>query len=509
MANSEWDVIIIGTGAGGGTLALRLAETGKRILLLERGELLPREAENWSEHEVVTRGRYRAKEEWLDAQDRPFTPFTHYCVGGNTKLYGAALLRLRAHDFEATRTFDGISPAWPLSYAEFEPYYARAEQLYGVHGEAGRDPHEPPRSGPYPHAALAHEPRIAALAARLEQIGLRPFPLPLGLRSTTEASGEAPIALGLFDGYPDPNETKADAHVVGVKPALRSPNVALRTGALVERLETSASGREVTGVHVRSAHGVEPLRAHLVVLACGAIQSAALLLRSHGPAHPRGLCNAHDLVGRHYMTHNNGALIMHSRHPNDARFQKTFALMDFYRRAPDSDLPLGSVQLMGKSDRATLRALFAELIPDGDGDALSRHTVDFWLTAEDLPRYQSRVTLAPSGQIKLHYTPSNREALRRLRAALMTALARAEPDSAQRFAHYELGIDGVSHQVGTLRFGDDPTASVLDRFCRAHALDNLYVCDGSFFCSSGAVNPSLTIIANALRVGDHLAARLR
>ncbi len=506
MDSSDWDVIIVGTGAGGGTLALRLAQTGKRILLLERGEFLPREPENWLEEEVVTRGRYRARERWLDRDEQPFDPFTHFCVGGNTKLYGAALFRLRAHDFAATPTFDGLSPAWPLSYLDFEPYYARAEELYAVHGEAGCDPLEPPRSGPYPRPPLAHEPRIAALAERLAGVGLHPFPLPIGLRAPHER--EAPLALGPFDGFPDPTESKADAHVVGVKGALRHANVQLRTGALVEELLTSPSGREVTGVRLRSTRGLEQLRADVVVLACGAIQSAALLLRSRPAAHPRGIGNAHDLVGRHYMAHNNGALIMYSTHENDARFQKSFAITDFYRRAPDSDHPLGSIQLMGKSDRATLRGLFSVALPGLSERELSAHTVDFWLTAEDLPRFDNRVELTPPGRIKLSYTRTNEEAYRRLRAALVAALERAEPESDQRFAGYELGIEGVSHQCGTLRFGRDPASSVLDPFCRVHALDNLYVCDGSFFCSSGAVNPSLTIMANALRVGDHLAERL-
>lgn len=508
MSTNHWDVIIIGTGAGGGTLAQRLAQTGKRILLLERGTFLPREPENWSEDEVVTRGRYRAKEHWLDRDDQPFQPFTHYWVGGNTKLYGAALFRLREHDFKETPTFDGLSPAWPLRYADFEPYYARAEQLYAVHGAAQTDPLEPPRSAPYPHPPIAHEPRVAQLAQHLAATGTQVFPLPLGLREPAAGVTEAPVSLGAFDGFPDPTETKADAHVVGVQAALRHPNVSLRTGARVDQLLTSASGREVVGVVVSSQDGVETLRASIVVLACGAIQSAVLLLRSQGGAHPRGIGNDDDLVGRNYMTHNNGALIVYSELENRSRFQKTFAIMDFYRRGPDTDYPLGLIQLMGRSDRPSLRSLFAGALPELSEEQLATHTLDFWLTAEDLPRLDNRVQLTSNGQIKLHYTRTNAEAYRRLRAALVDALRRAEPDTGQRFAGYELGIAGVSHQCGTLRFGVDPASSVLDPLCRVHSVSNLYACDGSFFCSSGAVNPSLTIMANALRVGDHLASQL-
>jgi choline dehydrogenase-like flavoprotein len=509
MSRVDWDVIIVGTGAGGGTLAQRLAPTGKRILLLERGGFLPREPENWSEREVVVRGRYRATERWLDADGSPFEPFTHFWVGGNTKLYGAALFRLREDDFDELVHCDGPSPAWPLRYQEIEPYYGQAERLYHVHGETGLDPHEPPRSTPFAYPPLAHEPRVAQLAARLRDVGLSPFPLPLGVRlPQDEADARAPVSLGAFDGYPDPTETKADAHVVGVDSALRHPNVVLRTGALVEQLLTSASGREVTGVVVRTAEGVETLRANIVVLACGAILSAALLLRSANEAHPRGLANRSDQVGRNLMLHNNGALIVHSSLENDSRFQKTFALTDYYRRRHDTPYPLGSIQLMGRSDGPTLCALFRSTLPDVGEEALRAHTVDFWLTTEDLPLPHNRVRVTPSGQVQLQYTRSNGAAYALLQQTLEQALRAAEPNTQQVFAGYQLGIAGVSHQCGTLRFGEDPASSVLDRSCRAHELDNLYVADASFFVSSGAVNPSLTIMANALRLGDHLSARL-
>ncbi len=506
MTGTHWDVIIVGTGAGGGTLAQRLAPTGKRILLLERGEFLPREPENWSEDEVVTRGRYRAKESWLDADGNAFEPFTHFWVGGNTKLYGAALFRLREDDFTEVAHCDGVSPAWPLSYRELEPYYAQAEHLYHVHGQAGLDPYEPPRSGPYPHPPLAHEPRIADLARGLAAAGLEPFPLPIGLRSPQ--GQQAPVRLGAFDGFPDPTESKADAHVVGVASALCAPNVELRTGALVEQLLTSPSGREVTGVVVRSAEGVQTLRAHIVVLSCGAIMSAALLLRSRSGAHPRGLANGSDQVGRNYMSHNNGALISYSAIPNPSRFQKTFALTDYYRARADTPFPLGSIQLMGRSDGPGLRALFEARLPGISEPQLRAHTLDFWLTTEDLPLAQNRVRITPGGQVQLHYTRTNGEAHRLLQHKLERALCTAEPNAGHLFASYQLGIAGVSHQCGTLRFGTDPARSVLDLYCRAHELDNLYAVDASFFCSSGAVNPSLTIMANALRVGDHLAERL-
>src|SRR5277367_2864688 len=164
-----YDLIIIGTGAGGGTLAHELAGSGKRILLLERGGYLPREQENWSSEAVFVDDRYKSHETWHDGNGRPFQPGIHYFVGGNTKFYGAVLLRLRERDFEAVQHRDGISPAWPLSYRDLAPYYLRAETLYQVHGQRGVDPTEAPENAPYPWPAITHEPRVQELADDLRR----------------------------------------------------------------------------------------------------------------------------------------------------------------------------------------------------------------------------------------------------------------------------------------------------------------------------------------------------
>lgn len=494
----RYDVIVIGTGAGGGTLLSRLASTGKRILVLERGPFLPRERENW-DSDAILAGRYRAALTWYDADSgAAFRPFTHHFVGGNTKLYGAALLRLREHDFSEVLHHGGVSPAWPLSYTDFEPYYAEAEWLYHVHGQRGADPHEPHSSRPYAHAPLAHEPDIAQLEQRLRAQGLKPFALPLGLRPQSRN----PVNLSLFDGYPDPTETKADAHVIAVTPALARSNVELRTDCFVERLITSASGREVTSVQARTSEGVETFAADVIVVACGAIESAALFLRSTSDVHAHGLANAHDLVGRHYMCHHNGALLAVDTKANSSRFQKTLALTDFYRTGPFSELPLGTIQLMGRSTAADFVGL-----KDIEPSEAAARSIDFWLTAEDLPDPDNRVTLRADGAVTLRYRPNNLNAFEGLRKSFSEVLRRALGEQIQ-FVSYRLDISGVSHQCGTLRFGADPHTSVLDLNCRAHGIDNLYAVDGSFFPASGAVNPSLTIMANALRVGDHLIERL-
>lgn len=512
-SDMHFDFIIIGTGAGGGTIAPQLAASGKRVLILERGDYLPRERENWETKAVFDDKRYLAKETWYDSNDQPFAPYTHYWVGGNTKVYGAALLRMREHDFCEVQHHGGVSPAWPLGYEEFEPYYTRAEQMYNVHGERGLDPHDPWASAPYPQPPLAPEPRIKELFDDLGALGHRPFPVPLGLRLDRNQPAAAPYRPSTFDGYPDLTEVKSDAHVVGIRPALARRNVTLLTRAFVERLDTDRTGGEVRAVVVRREGERLVFRGDIVVLACGAINSAALLLRSADARHPRGLANSSDQVGRNYMTHQNGCVVAVMETPNPSQFQKHFGLTDFYRGADNSPLPLGLIQLMGKPDRGTLewlRSVSADTLPGVPMEDIQSRTIDFFLTAEDLPDPSNRISLRADGAIRVAYTPNNTEAYDRLQTKLESMLGEVERRRGRRgpvFLASRLGIAGVSHQNGTLRFGRDSASSVLDVNCKAHDLDNLYVVDGSFFPSSSAVNPSLTIMANALRVGDHLLER--
>ncbi len=507
----HYDIIIIGTGAGGGTIAQRLAPSGLRILILERGGFLPRERENWDTDAVAMQKRYQAKEIWYDKADMPFSPYTHYWVGGNTKVYGAALLRFREDDFEEVRHYGGISPAWPINYADLEPYYTEAERLYWAHGQRGLDPFDPPASGPYPHPPLAPEPRMKQLFDDLVAIGRRPFPVPLGVRLAEKRQPHAEYRLSTFDGYPDLTEVKADSHVVGVNAALLHRNVTLLTGWKVEKLETGPNGRVVTGVVATSGPDTARFTADTVVLACGAINSAALLLRSANGRHPRGLANSSGQVGRNYMTHNNG-LVMHvSETVNPSQFQKSFGLTDFYRACNGEKLPLGTIQLMGKPDPGTVEWLRNGKLPGKAAADILAHSIDFFITAEDLPDPGNRVTLREDGSIKVSYTENNREAYDRLEGKLRGMLDEVDARRGRKPATYltgKLGVSGVSHQCGTLRFGADPATSVLDTKCKAHDLDNLFVVDGSFFVSSAAVNPSLTIMANALRVGDHILDRL-
>ena len=421
--SDHYDVIIIGSGAGGGTLAYRLAPSGKRILILERGDWLPREPENWSTAAVFGDNRYKAHETWHDRDGNPFQPGIHYWVGGNTKMYGAVLLRLRERDFGELSHADGVSPAWPLSYPDFAPYYTEAERLYHVHGERGSDPTEPPCDDPYPHPAVSHEPRIRQLADELARAGHRPFPLPVGIMLDERNPEDSPcIRCATCDGFPCLVQAEADAHVVCITPALRLSNVSLLTGAYVECIETSPTGREATEVVVRRNEVTERYRGDVVVVACGAINSAALLLRSSNWAHPDGLANSSGVVGRHYMCHNNSALIAISRTPNPTRFQKTLGLNDFYFGDEDHAFPLGHIQMLGKTDAAMFQGEAHHLLPGFAAGKLASHALDFWLTTEDLPDPDNRVLLDRDGGIRLHYRPNNVEAhellTRRLRNLL-------------------------------------------------------------------------------------------
>ncbi|HYC78620.1 MAG TPA: GMC family oxidoreductase, partial [Planctomycetota bacterium] len=494
-------------------LAWKLAEAGRDVLLLERGGYLPREKANWDTKAVFSEGRYKAKESWLDRDGKPFHPGIHYYVGGQTKVYGAALLRMRERDFGEVRHFGGTSPAWPISYRDLEPWYGQAEALYRVHGERGVDPTEPWASTPYPHPPLAHEPRIAELADDLRRAGVTPFPLPVGIRLDESRREASPcVRCDTCDGFPCLVDGKADAHVTCVRPATSRPGFTLRTDAYVERLETDASGGAVTRAVVRRGGALETYEADVFVVACGAVNSAALLLRSTNDAHPRGLANRSGAVGRHYMCHHNSALLAISKRPNPTVFQKTLAFNDWYFDADDSDLPLGHVQMLGKSNAEMLREDAPRIAPGFALDFLAKHALDFWMTSEDLPDPENRVTLERDGTIRLSYVEGNLEGHRRLYGKLKALIERLGCEKHLFPQGVYLGkkipIAGVAHQCGTVRFGRDPRTSALDPDCKAHDVDNLYVADASFFPSSSAVNPGLTVMANALRVGERILARL-
>lgn len=506
---NQFDIIILGSGAGGGTIARELAPTGAKILIVERGDFIPQEDQNWNPAAVWKDLRYRTTETWLDERGKPFRPYTHYCVGGNTKFWGTVMYRLRPQDFGELQHADGISPAWPIDYDTLAPYYDRAEAMYSVHGEAGCDPTEGPRN-PYPLPPVPHSRVVGDIVEQLRQQGLHPTPLPLALRENC-------IYCNACNSFACKIHAKGDADVCAVRPAIAHANVTLWVNAMAHRVITNAAGTRVESVEIERDGRIDTVSAPLVIVSCGAVNSAALLLRSANDRHPRGLANSSGLVGKRYMAHL--ATMLQGFHPfrvNDTVFQKTLAINDFYLKGRRVKFPLGQIQSQGRTHGVMAQAaqrdfmahfgpLMARMpeVPLWAFDAWVARGVDWLAMTEDLPREENKVTIDADGRIRLHYAPNNLEAHDEL------------VDETKRILQ-ELGYwivvshshkaKNTTHQCGTLVFGTDPSRSVLDTHCRTHDIDNLYVVDASFFPSSGAVNPGLTIAAQAIRVADHLKA---
>jgi choline dehydrogenase-like flavoprotein len=491
------DIIIIGSGMGGATLAAALAPTGRRILILERGTRLEHTPEARDEVAIFGRGHFRPDEQWLDGEGEPFNPGNYYHAGGNSKFYGAVLMRYRAEDFRPLRHLGGTTPGWPFAYDEIEPFYQAAENLYQVRGTLGEDPTEPRHSGAYNFPPVPDEPAIADLRRRLARAGVHPSSLPLGVDiDRWLAHGRTP-----WDAFPDTCGGKMDAETVGLAHALQFPNVRLQTGARVTRLMAGADGR-IVAVEVAREGRVERLEAPLIALCAGAVMSAALLLGSSDGAHPAGLANRSDQVGRNFMNHNLSAVLgIHPWRRNDSIYQKTIQINDFYLTGGPGGAPLGNVQMLGKISGPILAS--DTPIPLPVAKWIARHAVDILAMSEDLPNPESRVSLR-DGQIVLDWKRSNWEAHLALVARVKTVLRRAG---------YPIVLSRAfdrrtpSHQCGTARMGADPRASVVDAMCRSHDHPNLFVVDASVLPTSAAVNPALTIAALALRTAGHIAGR--
>jgi choline dehydrogenase-like flavoprotein len=502
MRRERYDAIIIGTGAGGGTMAHALGPTSARILILERGDFVPQEDDNWNPEAVWKDRRYRPKQErWVDAGRlirRTFRPYTHYGVGGNTKFWGSALFRLRREDFQAMAHLDGVSPAWPIDYDTLAPYYDRAERLYHVHGEYGGDPTEAPR-GPFPYAAVPHAARMHEIVEQLKGEGLHPSPLPLGLR-------DGCILCKTCNSFACRLHAKSEADVCCIRPAIKRPNVTLWTNAFARALITDAGGRRVTAVHVVKDGVPIEVEAPLVIVACGAVNSAALLLRSANAAHPNGLANSSGMVGTRYMAHLATMIsAFDRRRKNETVFQKTVAINDFYLAGSRTPHPLGQIQSQGRTEAVVLKAespWYGRWIPLRAWEWWASSAVDWLVMSEDLPRVENRVTVGADDRIRLHYQQNNVRAHHSLVKETRRILGRLGFFTLK----HSLGTRNTTHQCGTLCFGTDPRRSVLDPFCRTHDVENLFVVDASFFPSSAAVNPGLTIVAQALRVADHIKA---
>ncbi|WP_299907806.1 GMC family oxidoreductase [uncultured Paracoccus sp.] len=496
---SQPDVIIIGSGMGGATVAAALAPTGRRVLILERGERLPDTPEACDPVAIFRDGHYRPTEEWLDGAGKPFNPGNYYYVGGNTKFYGAVLLRYRAEDFRPMVHLGGTTPGWPVGYDEFEPWYSRAEQMFNVRGELGDDPSEPPHSAPYPFPPVPDEPEIADLRARLKSVGLHPSSLPLGVDiDRWLAAAKTP-----WDAFPNTGPElgrgKMDAESISLALALERSNVQLMTGIRVQKLLADGSGR-ITGVLAERGGRVETISAPVVVLAAGAVNSAAILLASANDNHPTGLANSSDQVGRNFMNHNCSAVLaIHPFRRNRTIYQKTLQVNDFYLKGGPENRPLGNIQLLGRVSRPILAA--SSGLPGWIAGPIADRAIDLYAMSEDLPDPDSRVSLK-NGQIMLDWKRSNWAAHEALVAKLKQMLRRA---GFPLVLSKPFDRRTPSHQCGTLRMGNDPATSVVGPRGRSHDHPNLFIADAGVLPTSAAVNPALTVAAHALRVGDEIA----
>jgi choline dehydrogenase-like flavoprotein len=481
------DVVIVGSGMGGATTAYALAQRGVDVLVLERGERLPRELQNWSPQAVFVERRYKPAERWLDGHGHEFAPGVHYVVGGNTKVYGASLPRFRERDFAAIEHLDGISPAWPFSYEDLEPYYAAAERLYRVHGTTGEDPTEPWRSAPFPYPALEHEPYIADLAERLRAQGVTPSANSMGV---DRREGGSCIRCGTCDGFPCKLGAKSDAETCAIDPAIATGNARLVTGTRVRRIVADRSGRRIGRLIAEGRDGVTEVTGGKFVLAAGAVNSAALLLAS-------GLANSSGLVGRNFMMHNNAHIVaVDLNRRNTVTFQKTLSVNDWYHDGGDG-FPAGAMQLIGKVQGRMMKAAAPRAVPRPVLERVARRSVEWLVMSEDLPSRDNRVLVDGAGRIVTPRVPRGVRTHRRL-LTRAKRLLRAAGYDAILTQHFDISMN--SHQCGTVVAGQDPAHSVLDPWCRTHDVENLWVVDGGFFPSSAAMNPALTIAAQALRV---------
>ena len=483
----ETSVAIVGSGMGGATTAYGLAKAGVDCLVIERGDFVKKEDANWSAQEIFINQKYKPNEKWLDEKGREFTPGVHYIVGGNTKVYGSSLPRFREQDFLEIKHKEGISPAWPFSYQDIEPYYCQAEQLYKVHGSTGEDPTEPPRSKPFPYPALAHEKYISDLAARLSAAGVKPHANAMGVDLRNEGKC---IRCGTCDGFVCKLDAKSDAQTCALEPALKTGKVRLETNLKVTQVVVK-NGKVDHLLAKRDGHEIKII-AKKYVLSLGAVNTAALLLRSGS------IANSSGLLGRNFMMHNNAHIAAFNvKSKNDVIFQKTLSFSDWYFDG-GSGYPLGVVQLIGKVQAIMMKS-YATKVPLAILKFIADKSVEFVVMNEDLPASSNRVEIAPNGMIQIFRKAVNTSAHKELMKKTKRVLRKA---GFQAIFVQPFDISMNSHQCGTSVAGNDPKLSVVDQYCKTHDLENLYLIDGGFFPSSAAMNPALTIAAQALRVVD-------
>jgi choline dehydrogenase-like flavoprotein len=476
------DVIVIGSGAGGSTLAYQLSRFGHRVLVVERGRFLQRRRLNSSSPV----GKYM----YHITKDPYGSPF----VGGQTKFYGAALYRMREKDFFAVEHENGVSPAWPITYSDLEPYYEKAEALYRVHGSADGDPSEPPRATPFPYPPIAHDPIMSRIVRRIEQTGTGVSAIPRGL---DYGPGGACVLCSTCDGHYCQIDAKMDAEIAALRPALASGNVRLMTETECLRVLTTSDGSRVTGVLLRQLGRDQTIHAEMVAVCAGVADSTSLLRRSRTPKHPEGLGNASGCLGRYLAGHSVGSIFPFIGWKQVPRIHtKTFAINEYYHEAPEWPYPAGAIQMAGQmpfweQSRWPVRP-FVHL--------LGRHTLMCFYMTQALPTRDTGFVYNGDEMVSRRPPIHNLRTFRKLRELATDIFRRAG-----HFVVVRRRPPTVWHEVGTARLGADPATSVTDPNCQVHGIRGLYVVDGSTLPSAGAVNPTLTIIALALRAGTHIS----
>ena len=487
------DIVIVGSGVGGSAFARTIAPSNASILILERGEQLVTPVGILDPRQIHRDGKYIADETWFEG-DKPFSPWIYYYVGGNTKFFGAVTPRYRESDFEEVEHPGGVSPAWPFSYAELEPYYCQAETLFRVHGSDGADPCDPWRSSPYPNKRVPDEQSIGRVRQRLEGSGLETHPTPLC--SDENWLDYAPIT---WDSYPNTGNKKADAENALLRDALKYENVKLVSNARVLRLNAAENGKDIVSIDVRHGDATITIKPKWVVVSAGAVNSAALLLRSADSKNPSGLSNSSGMVGGNYMSHHCTFLMMvDPREINDAVYQKTVSINKYYLGGGEGNLPLGHVQMCGKITPPMVQGIYSWL-PEYPLKWLCSHSVDWFLVTEDLPVPDNRLIVDSGDQIRFSLTRPNYSAHIQL---VQNVKKRFKAAGYKWIFSKPFGINYPTHQCGTIRMGNDAATSPIDQYCRSYDHPNMLVVDASMLPTSAAVNPALTILAQSIRAGE-------
>ncbi len=501
--DQEHDVIVIGAGAAGASLAAELVSAGQQVLVLERGDPLPLAEQNVSGIPLLRQKRHQLQESWFGPDGDPFQPQTIYAPGGNTKIWGGVLERMREVEFTGLTMQEGRSPDWQLRYGDLAPWYDKAERLFRVHGRAGLDPTEPPRAAPFPFEPRPIAPFLESLGEGLKRQGLHPYPLPL---SWADA----------------PDHPRGDAEGCGLAPALATGRLHLRTGAKVRTIAVAAHGRQVEGVEAEIAGQRWLFRAHQVVLAAGAVNTPVILLRSRSEPHPHGLANGSEQVGRNLMKPQLSVILQRASQPNDGRYDRSWGITDYVGGDRNVAYALGTIHTGGGVLRDSLFAesppvlsLVSRLLPDGALEWLADRSFTWWAMTPVLPDPANRVSLRGE-RVSFDYLPNCREAHDRLVYRWLAEIQKVDDDpltpEVRRTVVYPRGeapLALIGHACGTCRMGSDPTSSVVDLQGRCHGLDNLWIADASVFPGCPTVGPGLTVIANALRVAAHVGGALR